>query len=167
MARHRAGHAVSEVRFAAPGIYQVDRRYQARRRPTTIACDGQRHWQVYADKITTGPAEPPPGDIGNLADPSWLLRCTLSGGAMVMAGDHSAFRISATRRTTGGEAATMLFPAASLIDAELGIILRLTFYIGDKPVHRYELRDVTTSVSDFRPQIPAGLPVIEQARFHA
>lgn len=62
----------------------------------------------------------------------------------------------------------MLFPAAvAVIDAELGIILRLTFYIGDKPVHRHELRDVTTSGSEFRPHIPAGLPVIGQARFHA
>ncbi len=44
-----------------------------------------------------------------------------------------------------------------------GIILRLTDYIGDKPVQRYELRDVTTRVGDFRPTMPAGLVVTERA----
>jgi hypothetical protein len=33
-------HMVSEIRFSEPGVYQVDRRYQQRRSPTTIACDG-------------------------------------------------------------------------------------------------------------------------------
>jgi hypothetical protein len=161
----RAGHMVSELRFAGPGIYQVDRRYQSRRRAKTIACDGQRRWQVYADKITTEPARRPPGDIGNLADPSWLLQCTLSGGAEVALDSRSAYQINAVRRTTGGDAGSMLFPAAvAVIDAELGLMLRLTFYIGDMPVRRYELRDVTTSVGDFRPGMPEGLPVVEQAR---
>jgi hypothetical protein len=157
---------VSEIRFSEPGVYQVDRRYQRRRSPTTIACDGQRSWEVHADKITTGPAQPPPADIGDLADPSWLLQWTLSGGDVVPLGGRSAHRISAARRK--GEdpgSGPILYPAAvAVLDAELGIILRLTSYIGDNPVQRYELRDVTTSVGDFRPAIPDGMPVVEQAR---
>jgi hypothetical protein len=166
--KSRAAHMVSEIRFAGPGMYQIDRQYQVRRLPRTLACDGQRHWQVYADKITREPAKPPPGDIGNLADPSWLLRWTLSGGALVAVGGRSAYQIRARRRTGDAGSAPALFPAAAaVIDLELGIILRLTFYIGDKPVQRYELRDVTTSVGDFRPRTPDGLPVVEQSRrFH-
>ena len=162
--KSRTSHMVSGIRFARPGVYQVDRRYQQRRHPTTIACDGQRCWQVYADKITNRSAQRPPADIGALVDPSWLLRWTLSGGGALTFGGRSAYRISAARRTGGAGSEPMLFPAAiAIVDAELGIILRLTAYIGDNPVQRYELRDVTTSVGDFRPRIPDGLPVVEQS----
>jgi hypothetical protein len=166
--KSRTGHKLTEIRFASPGVYQLDRRYQLRRGPTTIACDGQRCWQVYADKITTGPARQAPADIGNLADPSWLLQWTLSGGEAVTLGGRSAYRISVARRTGDPDSRPMVFPAAvAVVDAELGIILRLTSYIGDNPVQRYELRDVTTSVGDFRPRIPDDLPVAEQSgRFH-
>ena len=74
----RAGHVASEIRFARPGTYQIDHRSELRRLPTTIACDGQRHWEVYSDKITSGPAQGPPHDIGNVVDPSCLLQCTLA-----------------------------------------------------------------------------------------
>ena len=131
------GHMVSEIRFGERGVYQVDRRYQQRRRPTTIACDGRRCWEVYADKITTGPAQPPPTDIGDLADPSWLLQWTLSGGDVVTLGGRSAYQISAARRKGDSASVPILFPAAvAVLDAELGIILRLTSYIGDNPVQR-------------------------------
>jgi hypothetical protein len=164
--KSRAGHTVTEIRFAGPGTYQIDRRYQQQRRlPTTIACDGQRSWQVYADKITTGPAQRPPADVGALTDPSWLLRWTLSRGEAVTLGGRAAYRISATRRTTDGYAGPTPFPAAvAVVDLDLGVILRLTSYIGDNPVQRYELRDITTSVGDFRLRIPDGLPVVERAR---
>jgi hypothetical protein len=41
-----------------------------------------------------------------------------------------------------------MFPAA-VIDAELGIIVRLTYYRGSTPVWRHELRDLSTTVGDF------------------
>jgi hypothetical protein len=162
--KSRTAHTVSEIRFAAPGVYQVDRRYQQRRHPTTIACDGQRCWQVYTDKITNRSAQRPPADIGNLVDPSWLLRWTLSGGDALTFGGRRAYQVSAARRTGGADSGPTLFPAAvAIVDAELGIILRLTAYIGENPVQRDELRDVTTSVGDFRPRIPDGRPVVEQS----
>jgi hypothetical protein len=163
--KSRTGHMISEIRFAGPGVYQVDRRYQQRRRPATFACDGQRYWLVFADKITTGPATPPPPDVGALADPSWLLRWTLSGGGAVTLGGRPAYRISAARRTGEAGSGPMLFPAAvAIVDAELGIILRLTAYIGENPVQRHELRDIATSVGNFRPRIPDGLPIVPQSR---
>jgi hypothetical protein len=57
----------------------------------------------------------------------------------------------------------MTFPAAvAVIDAELGIIQRLTYYIGGKPVHRSELRDITASDEEFRTDLPPGLTVTEE-----
>jgi hypothetical protein len=48
------------------------------------------------------------------------------------------------------------------VDAELGILLRLTSYMGGKPVRQYELRDITTGTGDFRVDIPPGLPTFEE-----
>jgi len=157
-----AAHLISALRIAGPGRYQIDHGYQPRRGPKTIACDGQRRWQVYGDKVTTGPAGPPPGDIGDLADPSWLLQCRLSGGAQVMAGDRPAYRINVARGHADWSFSLMFPAAVAVVDAELGIVLRLTSYIGAKPVRRYELQDITTSAGGFRVHIPADLPTVEE-----
>jgi len=56
-----------------------------------------------------------------------------------------------------------MFPAAvAVVDAELGIVLRLTSYIGAKAVQRHELRDITTGSSDFQVDVPAGPPTVEE-----
>jgi hypothetical protein len=153
-------HTESALRFAGPGRYQIDRAYQPRRGPVTMACDGARYWDVYPDKITAGPPEPPPGDVGELAEPSWLLRCALSGGDLVTVRGRLAYRFTARRRDGSSG---LLFPAAvALLDAELGVLLRLTRYIGDRPVQRSELRDVTAAVAGFEPRLPAGRPVTDE-----
>src|SRR5258706_5566138 len=157
-----ASRLISAVRVAGPGRYQIDHAYQPRRGPKTIACDGQHLWQVYDDKITTGPAEPLPGDIADLADPSWLLGYRLSGGTPVMAGDRPAYRVNVAR----GHAKwsfSLMFPAAvAVVDAELGIVLRLTYYIGAKAVQRHELRGITSETGGFQVDLPAGLPTVEE-----
>ena len=57
----------------------------------------------------------------------------------------------------------MIFPAAvAVVDAETGIVLRLTSYIGEQPVRRCELRDITATPGDFTIDIPPGLPVVEE-----
>jgi hypothetical protein len=57
----------------------------------------------------------------------------------------------------------MMFPAAvAVVDAELGIVRRLTFYIGGNPVQRHELRDITASDEEFRADLPPGLTVPEE-----
>jgi hypothetical protein len=161
----RAEYTVSAVRIGGPGQYQVDYQHEANRaRAKTIACDGQRRWVVGEDKVTVGPASPPPPDIGDLVDASWLLECWLSGGALIMAGDRPAYRLHAARRdSTLSLSLTMMFPetaAVAVVDAELGVVLSLTSFLGGKPVRRYELRDVApTQPGDFRVNIPPDLPV--------
>jgi hypothetical protein len=162
--RQPAAHLVSTVRVGGPGQYQIDHAYDLRRGPKTIACDGQRRWQVYADRVVTGPAGPAPSDIADLADASWLLGCSLSGGAPMMAGGRPAYLINVAR---GGAdwAFSLTFPTAvAVVDAELGILLRLTSYLGGKPVQRCELRDVTAGAGDFHPAIPPDLPTVEETR---
>jgi hypothetical protein len=112
--------------------------------------------------VTVGPAAAPPGDIADVTDASWLLACKLSGGTEVLAAGRPAYRITVAR----GEAEwspLMMFPAAvAVVDAELGILLRLTSYLGGKPVRQYELRDITTRAGDFRIDIPPDLPVSDE-----
>jgi hypothetical protein len=58
-----------------------------------------------------------------------------------------------------------MFPAAvAVVDADLGLVLCLTSYIGANPVQRHEFRDVTTEVGDFRVKIPGDLPIVEESR---
>jgi hypothetical protein len=57
----------------------------------------------------------------------------------------------------------LLFPAAvAVVDAGTGVVLRLTSYVGEQPVRRCELRDVTAAPGDFTIDIPPGLPVAEE-----
>ena len=154
-----AAHMASSLRVGGPGRYQIDRLYELGRGPKSIACDGQHRWQVYDDKITIGPAKPPPSDIADLADASWLLEGRLSGGALIMAGDRPAYRIDVARGEAPWSFLMMFSPAVAVVDAELGILLTLTSYLGGKPVLRYELRDVSAGQpGGFRVDIPAGLP---------
>ena len=158
-------HQISRIRFAGPERYQIDHARQPRHGPVTIACDGKRSWHVYPDKITTGPARPLPRNVRDLADPSWLLRCWLSGGTTDPAGGQpAAWRINAGRRP-GDESTALMFPAAvARIDAALGLVLRLTAYVGNQAVQRHELRDVTTDIGDFQINIPRDRPIVHESR---
>jgi hypothetical protein len=163
--RPATAHVVSTLRLGGAGRYRIERGGEPRRGPKTVACDGQRCWKIYRDRVTVGPPAPPPHGIADLADASWLLTCRLSGGEQVMAADRLAYRVSVAR-AEGVPAVALLFrTAVAVVDAELGILLRLTSWLGEEPVLRYELRDVTAGTGDgagdFRPGLPPGLPTVE------
>jgi len=155
-------HLVSALRISGHDKYQIDHAYDPPSGPKTIACDGQHCWQVYSGKVTVGPASPPPSDIADLADASWLLACRLSGGAAVIADGRPAYRINVARGDAEWSLSLMFSTAVAVVDAELGIVLRLTSYMGGRPVRRYELRDITAGTGDFRVDIPPGLPTVEE-----
>lgn len=154
----------SALRMAGPGRYRIDCIHSERRSPVMIACDGQRCWRVYRDKVTAGPAAPLPRGIAEMLDPSWLLGCRLAGGASVLVGDRRAYRLNVTRGEAGWPLSwPLIFPAAvAVVDAGTGIVLRLTSYIGEQPVRRRELLDTTATAGDFTIDIPPGLPVVEE-----
>ena len=117
-------------------------------------------------EVTTGPAAPLPREIGNLFDASWLLEYRLAGGADEMAGGRRGYRVGVAFDWPWGR---LFFPSNVVVDAKLRILLRCISYAdsrsGAQPVMRYELRDVVTGPcepADFRPDIPAGMPVVEE-----
>ena len=163
-ARPAVLHRIASLRVGGPGQYQLDRaaeqeaagpveaRAARKRKPVSTACDGQRCWRVYDDAVTVGPAAPLDHDIAELTDGSWLLQVRLAGGEPITVDGRRAYRVQAGR---GGALATpstaLLFRAAvAVVDAELGIVLRLASYASGKPVRRYELRDIVTGAGEFR-----------------
>jgi len=181
-----ASHAMSTVRMGGWREYRIDivqpasdaaffstaRRDQDRAR--TIASDGERQWQVLADRVVTGPATPPPSELADLVDASWLLDPTLdlSDGSETWLGGRRAYRIVARYRD---DAATgfdwwkrLFFPAVAVVDAETGLALRLTRFKGGRPTMRQELRDVTAldAGAGFGFTPPAGLRVDDAGALH-
>ena len=60
-----------------------------------------------------------------------------------------------------------MFPDEIVVDTELGILLRWISLAGERPVERYELRDVVVGPPEpgaFRPDIPPGVRVAEESR---
>jgi hypothetical protein len=165
------GHVVSNVAIRGWDNYRIDRTYRTprprdrhERRDTewlTVACDGQRRYQVYADQVRIGPSAPPPAELTDLADGSWLLRCHLSGGNQIMARGRRAYRIAVSRPAS--PPMMSVFPAIAVLDAESGRLLRLTCYSAGQPAARYELRDVTSGGSiEARFEVPPGLPIVDE-----
>ena len=168
-------HQVGSVRIGGWDKYRIDLTYPTRPRETpgrrpellTVACDGQRRWQVYADRVLAGPAGPPPEDLAELLDGSWLLECALSGGEEIAVGGRRGYRIAVRGQTQLRSPLAVLdrlfYPAVAVVDARSGRLLRLTRYKGGKPVSRSELRDITPDESgDFGFEPPAGLRVVEE-----
>jgi hypothetical protein len=123
---------------------------------------------VFADRVLTADAAPPPLELADLVDASWLLygSLDLSGGSEFWLAGRRAFRIVARYREetllgSMGWLEHLFFPAVAVVDAETGLVLRLTRFRGGRPAARRELRDVTPLEPEasfgFTP--PDGLPV--------
>ena len=184
-----AGHAVSTVRMGGWTEYRIDfapiapgtafsdssrgkkQAFAAANQLRTIASDGTRVWQVFPDRVITGPAAPPPGDLAALVDAVWLLDqdIELSGGSEAWLGGRRAYRVVARYREPVppgiGWWDRLFFPAVAVVDAETGLVLRLTRFKGGRPAMRQELRDFAAlgAGADFRFTPPAGLPVRDAA----
>ena len=182
-----ARHAVSTVRMGEWTEYRIDvvrsaagpasfnsgrdkkQAFATANQPLTIASDGTRVWRVFPGRVLTGPAAPPPGDLATLVDASWLLDrdLELSGGREVWLGGRRAYRVVARYREPVppgvGWWERLFFPTVAVVDAETGLVLRLTRFKGGRPAMRQELRDFTAldAGADFGFTPPAGLPVID------
>src|SRR5262249_30179581 len=76
--------------------------------------------------------------------------------------DHPGRWAGAPSKRRDHSPVSMMFPAAvAVVDAELGVIVRLTSYIGGTPVQKYELDDLAALTGEFRVDLPDGLPVAE------
>jgi hypothetical protein len=127
-------------------------------------CDGQRCWKIYDEGVTAGPAAPPPSEIGDLFDPSWLLESRLTGGTETVIGGRRGYRLAVASDDPRWQ--TMFSPDEVVVDAELGFLLCSISHAGPRTVTRYELRDLITAYTgeagDFQPDLPPGTPVVEE-----
>jgi hypothetical protein len=161
----------TRLRVSGPDRYRLDFGLRPGRNASkTIACDGERRWQVYQDLTVVGPAAPLQEQIAFLADSCWLLRGRLSGGAELTYRGRPARQLRVTR-APGGEARLpgplMLFPALAdaIVDAETGCLLRLLSHHGDALAAWWELDDISTEPADpdeFRVHVPPGTRTVEE-----
>ena len=183
-----AAHEARRLRIGGWDRYRIDVTQPSRwpergtERWRTVAGDGTRTWEVYAERVAVGPAAALPGEIADLLDASWLLGCELSDGQqLTVDGGRPALRLvvrrpepqpggielflhPGTADAMEGMWSRLFFPAVAVVDAETGRLLRLTRYKGGRPVLRQELRDVgdVDPADDFAFTPPAGLPVEEE-----
>jgi outer membrane lipoprotein-sorting protein len=158
----------ARLRISGPDRYRVDYLRRADRSGLQVnACDGERYWRVFPDRILTGPAAPLGTDAAHLIYPGWLLRCRLSGARDITYRGRRARQLR-VKRGPGTEykaGPLTYFPADAIVDAETGCLLRLISYIGDAPCAWWELDDLSTEPvhpDDFRVNVPPGTRVVEQ-----
>lgn len=160
-------HTVSRLRIAGPLRYRIDTdpqpsnrtAYQAR----TIVCDGERRWETYDEVVNTGAAEPPPAEVADLLNSAWLLEQRLSGGSQAVVSGRRGYHLNVISRDRPWDG--MFSPDEVVVDAEFGIVLRWTSFLGSRPVVRCELRDVAAYLDepgDFVPDLPPGRPVVDK-----
>jgi outer membrane lipoprotein-sorting protein len=159
-------HTVSRLRIGGRDRYRVDLLTRSGgNRAKTVACDGEHRWQVFADQAMVGPAGPLPRDIASVVDSSWLLGCRLSGGAEISYRGRRAYQLSVARDGDRWQAAALPFgPGDVIVDAELGCLLRLISFAGDRPTSWNELSDIGTEpvpAGEFHLDIPPGVRVVE------
>lgn len=159
----------ARLRVSGPDRYRLDISRQPRGAdPSTIACDGERRWQVYQDRAITGPAAPLRHHIAFLADSCWLLRARLSGGAELTYRGRPARQLRVFPGPGGEEpilGLLMAFPADAIVDAGTGCLLRLISYAGDTPAIWSELDGISTEPADpdeFRVHVPPGIRTVEE-----
>ena len=165
-------HTVLRLRLGGSGQYRIEPLVYPERtgrpgrpsghRPETVICDGERRWRIGEDEVITGPATALPPELANLFDASWLLEYQLTGGAEIVTGGRRGYHLDVA---FGWPRTWLSYPGEVVADTELGILLRCIAFSGSQPVTRYELRDVVTGPSgpdDFRPDIPAGIRVVEE-----
>jgi outer membrane lipoprotein-sorting protein len=158
-------HTDSRLRASGRDKYRID--YPTgRNHPKTISCDGEHLWQVFADRTMVGSARPMGGHMATMIDSSWLLGCRLSGGAEISYRGRRAYQLRVAKGDDGWRVAPVpFFPADAIVDAELGCLLRLISFAGDKPESWYELSGIGTEpvpAAEFHLDIPPGVRVVEQ-----
>jgi hypothetical protein len=175
---HETKFQTARLRIAMPGRYWIDH-LAGDWKVRVSACDGERQWTVYPNRVVTYPPSPLTEDWARLADPAWLLApgWLLSAGGPEDVGGRRCWRIWADARPQGDTAAKArhdpreitdvgLFDrAVATVDAELGILLRLAYLVDGRSAVCFELRGLTVPATDdpadFRVRVPPGTRLVE------
>lgn len=140
------GHRVARLTVRLPGHYRLDyvsgewnKRYKA------IASDGEHTTKLFDDRVATGSVQSLDADLAAMLDPAWLLngwRLAVVGSASVAGRDGIAIRAVAAQEWDSTGVTLLPTQADLVVDAEFGVLLRHTSYVGDQPVMRTEMRDL-------------------------
>jgi hypothetical protein len=155
------------IRVGLPNRFRIDYIDGGMKQPAVLAeaTDGSQRWRKFADHIRVGPAQSMPARIARLVDPAWLLDWCLTGGAEVIEGGRRGLRIRITQRWQANDLGPRAVPVDAVIDAELGIVLRLTQEQGGRPAKQQILADLLVGpprqAADFRIEIPPGTRVVQ------
>jgi hypothetical protein len=151
-----------------PERYLIEAITDPGRKPTLIACNGQRLWRAYPDRVAVRAAEPLPDRLTAIVDPTWLLNCPVSIiGEAEVAGRpalhlRAAFDWLPIHSGPLSGTPIMCDQVEAFIDRALGICLRLVCSYQEHLITRIELTGLTTEVDetmfDFVP--PPGVKVI-------
>jgi hypothetical protein len=160
------GHRVARLRVRMPDLYRIDylsgdwsKKYEA------IACDGESATKLFSDRVATGPAQRLAADFAAVLDPAWLLSgWRLLGVRSVTLSGRAGLRLLAeVTKMADGNTDNIFTRAEAIVDAELGILLRLTTYVGERPATRTELRKLTAAGEDaagFRIEPAPGMRIV-------
>src|SRR5215831_1844786 len=161
--RARSIHMVTRVAIGGDGRYRLDYlRDHRKHRPRAVVCDGSRRWREYDDRVVVGPVLPLPQEIAEMIDTAVLLDPHVSDVAETQVSGRRAFALRAADARVPIEAPRLLKDSDLVVDAELGITLRLTWYADDAQAVRYEFRDVaplSADGSEFAFDVPQGVRV--------
>lgn len=155
--RGRVAHRAMWLRLAAPRRYRIDTLIDVRADALdTVGCDGERTWQVRGSRVRTQPAQPLRRELACLADPAWLLAsCTLADAGSAEVGGRPGRLVVADRLKETGPPDLSLgwlgSPAGrveAVLDTDLGVLLRVACFAGDRPVLCYEVRGLTQGAPD-------------------
>jgi hypothetical protein len=157
------------LRIGLPNRFRID--YidggMKQQRASAEATDGSQRWRVFPGHTSIGPAQPLPARIARLVDPAWLLDWRLTGGAEVIEGGRRGIRIRIGERWHAGERAALPAPVDAVIDAELGVLLRLTEEQSGRPAKQLVLAGLAVreprGASSFRIEVPAGTRVVQDS----
>jgi hypothetical protein len=158
----------ARLQVAMPDRYRIDAVTDPGTKPATTACDGDRLWLVYSDRIAVRPAAPLPAGISLIIDPAWLLHeYPLTADETVTDSGRPALRVVAgpTQKFARGPLSGRPIAADTVevtIDLQLGVALSQIWHLEGHPVHRTELSAVTPDVdlAAFRIEPPPGTRVI-------
>jgi len=114
--------------------------------------------------VIVGPVRPLGEELTELIDTAVLLQAHVSDVLETEGGGRRGFALRAL--PPAGQADDVMLgrleDADLVVDAELGIVTRLSSYQGDSLLQRYEFRDVaplSADGRDFTVDIPPGVPV--------
>jgi outer membrane lipoprotein-sorting protein len=158
----------ARLQVAMPDRYRIDAVTDPGTKPVTTACDGDRLWLVYPDRIAVRPASPLPAGISLIIDPAWLLHeYPLTAGETVADSGRPALRVVAERTDKLARSPLSGTPIAAdkvevTVDVQLGVALSQIWHLEGHSVHRTELSAVTPEVdlAAFRIEPPPGTRVI-------